>query len=254
MDGWPDLFVANDTQPNKLYRNNRNGTFTEEGIPAGVAYSEDGVARGAMGVDAADYDRSGRPHLLVGNFSNQMLGLYHNEGKNLFVDEAPRSSIGRASLLSLAFGVFFFDYDLDGALDILSANGHIEEEIERVQPKVKYRQPPLLFRNAGTAQVRERERRRGRAVQPSDARARRGLRRLRPGRRPRRAVHREPRPGVAVPQRWRQREQLHLHPHQGRRSPTATASAPWSGSRAPAARSGAWSAAAPATARRATWR
>ncbi|HEX8031414.1 MAG TPA: CRTAC1 family protein, partial [Vicinamibacterales bacterium] len=149
QDGWPDLFIANDTQPNKLYRNNRNGTFTEEGIPAGVAYSEDGVARGAMGVDAADYDRSGRPHLIVGNFSNQMLGLYHNEGKNLFVDEAPRSSIGRASLLSLAFGVFFFDYDLDGALDILAANGHIEEEIEQVQPKVKFRQPPLLFRNAG---------------------------------------------------------------------------------------------------------
>ena len=138
-DGWPDLFVANDTQPNKLYRNNRNGTFTEEGMSAGVAYSEDGVARGAMGVDAADYDRSGRPHLLVGNFSNQMLGLYHNEGKDLFVDEAPRSTVGRASLLSLAFGVFFFDYDLDGCLDILAANGHIEEEIERVQPKVQYK-------------------------------------------------------------------------------------------------------------------
>ena len=148
-DTWPDLFVANDTQPNKLYRNNRNGTFTEEGMSAGVAYSEDGVARGAMGVDAADYDRSGRPHLLVGNFSNQMLGLYHNEGRNLFVDEAPRSTIGRASLLSLAFGVFFFDYDLDGYLDILSGNGHIEEEIERVQPKVKFKQPPLLFRNLG---------------------------------------------------------------------------------------------------------
>ena len=149
MDGWPDMFVANDTQPNKLYRNNRNGTFTEEGMSAGVAYSEDGVARGAMGVDAVDYDRSGRPHLIVGNFSSQMLGLYRNEGKNLFVDEAPRSSIGRASLLSLAFGVFFFDYDLDGYFDILAANGHIEEEIERVQPKVKYRQPPHLFRNTG---------------------------------------------------------------------------------------------------------
>ena len=148
-DAWPDLFVANDTQPNKLYRNNKNGTFTEEGMSAGVAYSEDGVARGAMGVDAGDYDRSGRPHLLVGNFSNQMLGLYRNEGKNLFVDEAPRSAIGRASLLSLAFGVFFFDYDLDGYLDILAANGHIEEEIERVQPKVKFRQSPLLFRNLG---------------------------------------------------------------------------------------------------------
>jgi len=149
MDGWPDMFIANDTQPNKLYRNNRNGTFSEEGMSAGVAYSEDGVARGAMGVDAVDYDRSGRPHLIVGNFSSQMLGLYRNEGKNLFVDEAPRSSIGRTSLLSLAFGVFFFDYDLDGYFDILAANGHIEEEIERVQPKVKYRQPPHLFRNTG---------------------------------------------------------------------------------------------------------
>jgi hypothetical protein len=149
QDGWPDIFVANDTQPNKLYRNNRNGTFKEEGISSGVAYSEDGVARGAMGVDAADYDRSGRPHLIVGNFSNQMLGLYHNEGTGLFVDEAPRSTVGRASLLSLAFGVFFFDYDLDGYPDILAANGHIEEEIGRVQPRIQYKQSPLLFHNTG---------------------------------------------------------------------------------------------------------
>ncbi len=148
-DGWPDLFVSNDTQPNKLYRNNRNGTFTEEGMTAGVAYGEDGVARGAMGADSGDYDRSGRPHLLVGNFSNQMLGLYHNEGNGLFVDEAPSSSVGRASLLSLSFGVFFFDYDLDGYPDIFAANGHIEEEIGRVQPKVSYRETPLLFHNLG---------------------------------------------------------------------------------------------------------
>ncbi len=148
-DGWPDIFVANDTQPNKLYRNNRNGTFTDEGTRAGVAYSEEGIARGAMGADAADYDRSGRPHLLVGNFSNQMLGLYHNEGNGLFVDEAPKSAVGRASLLSLTFGVFFFDYDLDGRPDIFAANGHIEQEINRVQPRVQYRQPPLLFRNVG---------------------------------------------------------------------------------------------------------
>jgi hypothetical protein len=148
-DGWPDIFVSNDTQPNKLYRNNRNGTFTEEGLSAGVAFGEDGVARGAMGADAADYDRSGRPHLLVGNFSNQMLGLYHNEGTGLFVDEAPASTVGRASLLSLTFGVFFFDYDLDGFPDIFSANGHIDEEINRVQPKVQYRQAPLLFHNLG---------------------------------------------------------------------------------------------------------
>jgi enediyne biosynthesis protein E4 len=148
-DGWPDIFVANDTEPNKLYRNNRNGTFTDEGMVAGVAYSEEGIARGAMGVDAADYDRSGRPHLVVGNFSNQMLGLYYNDGNGLFVDEAPRSAVGRASLLTLAFGTFFFDYDLDGHLDILVANGHIEEEIERVQPRVKFAQPPHLFRNIG---------------------------------------------------------------------------------------------------------
>ena len=148
-DSWPDLFVANDTQPNKLYRNNRDGTFSEAGVSAGVAFGEDGVARGAMGVDAADYDRSGRPHLLVGNFSNQMLALYHNEGNGLFVDEAPASTVGRASLLYLTFGAFFFDYDLDGWLDLFAANGHIEEEINRVQPKVEYRQPPLMFRNLG---------------------------------------------------------------------------------------------------------
>ncbi|HUS06744.1 MAG TPA: CRTAC1 family protein, partial [Bryobacteraceae bacterium] len=148
-DGWPDIFVSNDTQPNKLYKNKGNGTFSEEAVAAGVAFGEDGVARGAMGVDAADYDGSGRPHLLVGNFSNQMLGLYHNEGGGLFVDEAPRSPVGRASLLSLAFGVFFFDYDLDGAPDIFAANGHIDEEIGRVQPKIQFKQSPLLFRNTG---------------------------------------------------------------------------------------------------------
>jgi len=151
-DGWPDLFVSNDTQPNKLYRNNRNGTFTDEGMAAGVAFGEDGVARGAMGVDSADYDHSGRPSLLVGNFSNQMLGLYHNEGTGLFVDEAPSSTVGRASLLTLTFGAFFFDYDLDGYPDIFAANGHIEEQIGRVQPKVQYKEPPLLFHNLGKRQ------------------------------------------------------------------------------------------------------
>jgi len=154
-DAWPDIFVANDTQPNKLYRNLRIGKFKEEGLSAGVAFGEDGVARGAMGVDAADYDRSGRPHLLVGNFSNQMLGLYHNEGNGLFVDEAPRSNVGRASLLSLAFAVFFFDFDNDGWLDLFAANGHIEEEIQRVQPKVPFAQPPHLFRNVGKGRFEE---------------------------------------------------------------------------------------------------
>ncbi|MEO8053353.1 MAG: CRTAC1 family protein [Acidobacteriota bacterium] len=148
-DGWPDLFISNDTQPNKLYRNLKNGRFQEEGLASGVAFGEDGVARGAMGVDAADYDRSGRAHLIVGNFSNQMLGLYHNEGNGLFVDEAPRSTVGRASLLTLTFGLFFFDYDLDGYPDILAANGHIEEQIGRIQPKIQYAETPLLLRNQG---------------------------------------------------------------------------------------------------------
>jgi enediyne biosynthesis protein E4 len=149
-DGWPDIFGSNDTQPNKLYRNNKNGTFTDEALSAGVAFGEDGVARGAMGVDSGDYDRSGRTHLLVGNFSNQMLALYHNEGNGIFVDEAPKSELGRSSLLSLTFGAFFWDYDLDGLLDIFCGNGHIEEEIGRVQPKIQYKEPPLVFHNAGS--------------------------------------------------------------------------------------------------------
>ena len=148
-DGWPDLLFSNDTQPNKLYRNNGNGAFTEKAVVAGVAFSEDGVARAGMGVDAADYDHSGYTSVLITNFSNQMLSLYHNEGKGLFVDEAPRSEIGRASLLTLGFGCFFFDYDLDGWPDVLVANGHIDADIQRVQANVKYAMPPHLFRNMG---------------------------------------------------------------------------------------------------------
>ncbi|MGZ4787971.1 MAG: CRTAC1 family protein [Terriglobales bacterium] len=151
-DGWPDIAIANDTQPNKLYRNNSNGTFSEKAVQAGVAFSEDGVARAGMGVDAADYDHSGRPSLLISNFSNQMVSLYHNEGKGLFVDEAPRSEIGKASLLTLGFACFFFDYDLDGWPDIFIADGHIEPDVERVQKRIKYRQPPHLFRNNGNGQ------------------------------------------------------------------------------------------------------
>ncbi len=146
-DGWADIFVANDTQPNKLYRNLKNGKFEDLGLTAGVAFDEGGVARGAMGVDAADYSRSGRQHLVVGNFSNQMLSLFHNEGKGLFVDDAARAGVGRPSLLTLTFGTFFLDYDNDGYLDIFTANGHIDEEIERVQPKVKYAQAPQMYRS-----------------------------------------------------------------------------------------------------------
>ncbi len=154
-DGWPDLLLSNDTQPNKLYRNNGNGTFSEKGVIAGVAFSEDGVARAGMGVDAADYDHSGYHSVMITNFSNQMLSLYHNEGKGLFVDEAPQSAIGRATLLTLGFGCFFFDYDLDGWPDIFVANGHIDPEIQRVQANVKYAMPPHLFRNLGKGKFEE---------------------------------------------------------------------------------------------------
>jgi len=159
-DGWPDLLFSNDTQPNKLYRNNGpdkggNVTFTEKAVVAGVAFSEDGVARAGMGVDTFDYDRSGNTSLMITNFSNQMISLYHNEGKGLFVDEAPRSDVGRASLLTLGFGCFFFDYDLDGWPDILVANGHIDPDIQKVQVNVKFAEPPHLFHNFGRGKFAE---------------------------------------------------------------------------------------------------
>lgn len=148
-DGWVDVFIANDTQPNRLYEN-RGGRFVDIGLSSGVAFNEAGVARAGMGVDAADYDGSGRQSVIVGNFSNEMMALYTNEGNGLFIDEAPRSTIGRATLLSLTFGAFFFDYDLDGRLDIFAANGHVADDINAVQPRVTYAQPPHLFRNLGS--------------------------------------------------------------------------------------------------------
>ena len=148
-DGWPDILIANDTQPNKLYLNKKDGTFEERGVAAGIAFSEDGVARAGMGVDAADYDRSGYASVIISNFANQMVSLYHNEGNGLFVDEAPQSEVGRATLVTLGFGCFFFDYDNDGWPDIFVADGHIEDQIERVQKRVSYAEPPHLFRNLG---------------------------------------------------------------------------------------------------------
>jgi hypothetical protein len=154
-DGWPDILIANDTQPNKLYLNKKDGTFEERGVAAGVAFSEDGVARAGMGVDAADYDRSGHASVIISNFANQMVSLYHNEGNGLFVDEAPQSEVGRATLVTLGFGCFFFDYDNDGWQDIFVADGHIEDQIERVQKRVTYAEPPHLFRNLGGGKFAE---------------------------------------------------------------------------------------------------
>ena len=154
-DGWPDLLFSNDTQPNKLYHNDGNGTFTEKGEFSGIAFSENGMARAGMGVDALDYDRSGAPSLLLTNFAHQMVSLYHNDGKGVFVDEAPRSELGRTTLLTMGFGCFFFDYDLDGWPDIFVANGHIDEDIHQVQPNVTYAMSPQLFRNVGKGNFRE---------------------------------------------------------------------------------------------------
>jgi enediyne biosynthesis protein E4 len=149
-DGRLDLFGANDTQPNRLYQNKGDGTFTDVAVTAGVAFSEAGVARAAMGVDAADFDGSGRQSLVIGNFTNEMMALYVNQGNGLFEDGAPSSSIGRASLLRLTFSCFFFDADLDGLLDIFAVNGHVADDIAKVQPAIGYAQPPLFFRNLGS--------------------------------------------------------------------------------------------------------
>src|SRR4029453_14407986 len=145
-DGWIDLFLANDTQPNKLYRNTGKGTFVDEGVAAGVAFNDEGKARAGMGTDAADYDGSGRPSLVIGNFSNERIALYHNEGGGLFLDDVPGSAIAQSSQLSLSFACFFLDVDLDGLPDIFAGNGHVADDIQKVQPKIASAQPPHLFR------------------------------------------------------------------------------------------------------------
>jgi hypothetical protein len=155
LDGWPDLFVANDTQPNKLYRNARNGAFEEVAVRAGLAFSEDGKARAGMGVDAADYDNSGIPSLVVTNFDNEMTALYHSVGNGLYTDQAPRSEVGRLTRRSLGFGCFFFDADLDGLLDLLVVNGHIDDSLAQTRGGVQYAQPPHLFLNDGKGGFRD---------------------------------------------------------------------------------------------------
>jgi hypothetical protein len=148
-DGWPDLFVANDTQPNKLYRNQRNGTFKEVAVEAGVAFSADGKARAGMGTDAADFDGSGRAGIAVTNFDNEMIGLYRPIGKGRYDDIAVRSGVGAVSRKTLGFGCAFADVDLDGALDLLVANGHIDETVRQIPGHAGYAQPAQLFLNQG---------------------------------------------------------------------------------------------------------
>ncbi len=122
---------------------------------AGVAFNEAGVARAGMGVDAADYDGSGRPSLVIGNFSNEMIALYTNQGNGLFIDEAPSSDDRQGLAADADVRGFFFDVDLDGLLDIFAANGHVADDINRVQQKVTYAEPPHLFRNLGGKRFEE---------------------------------------------------------------------------------------------------
>ncbi len=145
-DGWPDLLVTNDTQPNKLYRNQHNGTFKDVAVDAGIAFSAEGRARAGMGVDAADFDNSGNAGVAITNFDNEMTGLYRfSEGGN-YIDVALPSGVGLASKDRLGFGCVFLDADLDGALDLAVVNGHIDDTVRNVSG-VGYAQPPQLFLN-----------------------------------------------------------------------------------------------------------
>jgi hypothetical protein len=154
-DGWPDLFVANDTQPNRLYRNLRNGRFRDVALETGVALSEDGKARAGMGVDAGDFDNSGRMGLAITNFDNEMVALYRGQGTGTFQDTARRAGVGIPSLNRLGFGCLFADLDLDGALDLVVANGHIDETVRSIKGNVGYAQAPLLFLNQGAGTFRD---------------------------------------------------------------------------------------------------
>ena len=149
-DGWSDIIVANDTVQNFLFHNRQDGTFEEVGALAGVAFDMDGNARGAMGIDAGCFRNDDSLGVAIGNFSNEMTALYVTEGRRmLFMDEAISTGLGPSTRLQLTFGLFYFDCDLDGRLDLFAANGHLEEEINRVQPSQQYEQPPQLFWNCG---------------------------------------------------------------------------------------------------------
>lgn len=154
QDGWPDLLVANDTQPNKLYRNLHNGKFKDIAVEAGLAFSAEGKARAGMGVDVADFENSGKPGIVITNFDNEMIGLYRYQGKG-YDDVAMQTGLGAASRNTLGFGCVFFDVDLDGLQDIAIANGHIDETVRHIRGNVGYAQPPQLFHNLGGGKFRD---------------------------------------------------------------------------------------------------
>jgi hypothetical protein len=148
-DGWPDLFVANDTEANFLYHNQGDGTFKEIGDMSGIALSEQGTSRAGMGIDSADVLHNGTFDILITNFAGEQLTLYRQDSTGLFLDVAARSGVGVATQNYLGFGAFFFDYDLDGWTDLFINNGHINDDIERRATGVTYKEPTLLFRNLG---------------------------------------------------------------------------------------------------------
>jgi hypothetical protein len=155
QNGWPDIFVANDTQPNKLYRNGRNGTFTDVALEAGVALSEDGKARAGMGVDVGDFTGSGQPGIAITNFEGEMVGLYRTEAPGLYRDVTASSGVGGPSRTRLGFGCLFADLDLDGALDLVVANGHIDDTVRNIRGNAGYAQAPHLFLNQGGGTFRD---------------------------------------------------------------------------------------------------
>ena len=154
-DGWPDVFIANDTQPNKLYHNLRDGTFEDVAVRAGVAFSEDGKARAGMGVDAADFDNSGMASIAITNFDNEMMALFRPLRPGVFEDIALKAGIGQATRNSLGFGCAFLDVNLDGYLDLLAVNGHIDETARHLLMNLGYAQPPNLFLNDGKGRFRD---------------------------------------------------------------------------------------------------
>jgi len=153
-DGWPDVLVANDTQPNKLYRNQHNGTFKDVAVEVGLAFSSEGRARAGMGIDVADFENSGASGVAITNFDNEMIGLYRASGKG-FEDIAAQAGVGMASKNSLGFGCIFLDVNLDGWLDFAVANGHIDETVRNIRGNVGYAQPPQLFLNSERGSFRD---------------------------------------------------------------------------------------------------
>jgi hypothetical protein len=149
QDGWPDLLVANDTQPNKLYKNLRNGKFKDVAVEAGLAFSTEGKARAGMGLDVADFENSGKLGIAITNFDNEMIGLYRAVRPGTYDDISIAAGVGLPSKNSLGFGCAFLDVDLDGSLDLAVANGHIEETVRNIHGNIGYAQPPHLFLNQG---------------------------------------------------------------------------------------------------------